>query len=178
MSLIAAVAGSAILKTLAPIILKAGAPILADLVRSNVGDTAGKVVDAIAGQLGVAPTPEAIVARHLEDPEATAAAIRKTEADFPEYWSMLAQADAIRGDLLKAEMKEPLWAWAWRPFWMWLLAGFWVWTAVAVALGLGHIDFGTLIWLTTAYLALYMGGHTLKDAVTKITGAAPTEGGK
>lgn len=178
MNVVATIAGSAILQKLLPIIIKAGAPILADLVRSHVGDTAGKVVEAIAGTLGVEnarergveANAEVIVQRYAQAPGEVEQAIRNAEYDHAEYWSMLGQADLIRADLLKAEMKEPIWTWAWRPFWMWLLAGFWVWTAIAVALGLEHIDFGTLIWLTTAYLALYMGGHTVKDAVAKFTG--------
>jgi hypothetical protein len=161
------VLAAGIVARLAPIVLKAGAPLLADLVRSQVGDTAGRVVEAIAGRLGVPPSPEAIVERHKAEPAAVEDAIRQVEAEAPQYWAALAQADLIRADLLKAEMKEPWWAWAWRPFWMWLLAALWIWTAVAVATGVPHIDFATMVWLTTAYLALYMGGHTVKDGIGK-----------
>ena len=161
----ASLVGSAFLKKLAPIILKAGAPILADIVKNNVGSGAGKIVEAVATRLGVPPTPEAITERYEAEPDAVENAIREVEVQEPEYWIYVRDADQLRAAMFKQEAAEPWWAWAWRPAWMWLLAGFWIWTAIAVALGIGHIDFATMIFLTTAYLGLYMGGHTIKAGV-------------
>ena len=69
--------------------------------------------------------------------------------------------------MFRQEAAEPWWAWAWRPAWMWLLAVLWVWEAAAVALGVEHIDFGTMIFLTSAFMGLYMGGHTAKAVFDK-----------
>jgi hypothetical protein len=75
-------------------------------------------------------------------------------------------------DLLKAEMRGPWWGWAWRPLTMWLLAFLWLWNVVILhvanaiwRIALPVTDLGLLFSLTAVYMALYMGGHTVKDWV-------------
>ena len=73
-------------------------------------------------------------------------------------------------DLQRAEMEQgPTWTWAWRPGWMWFFAFLWFWALVASPminavwmLGLPSIDLAILLSLNGLYMALYMGGHTVK----------------
>jgi hypothetical protein len=55
---------------------------------------------------------------------------------------------------------------------MWLLAFLWMWNIVILhvanaiwKIALPPTDFTVLLGLTSVYMALYMGGHTLKDFV-------------
>ncbi len=161
--------GGALGGPLVSIFIKAGAPILADLVKGQ-SPVAGKIVETIAEQLGVPATPEAIVAAHMGGPETTEAVIRKVEADSPEYWAYLANADKSRAGIFAQEAAEPWFAWAWRPFWMWMLAGLWVLTALCIMLRLPTIDLATLLGLTGIFAGLYMGGHAAQDIFSKVWG--------
>ena len=149
---------------------RVGAPIVKDLLTNTIGgpigEIGGAVIDVIAGHAGVAPAqlPE-LPAKDLD------AAVAKAEAEAPELlvqWNRQ-QEQAIA--LMKAEMdkNEAVWTWAWRPAWMWLLAALWTYALVlrpmintAAGAAIEAVDLESLTWLTTAYLALYMGGHTFK----------------
>lgn len=160
MSILAGAAGALI-----PVLAKSGAGILADVVRSK-SPAAATVVERVGAALGEpAATPERIAARYEADPDGVAATIRAVEAEDPEKWRTIAGADKIRGETFGREHEEGLFAWAWRPGWMYLLGALWIWAAVAVALRLPSIDFGTLLTLTGIYTGLYMGGHTAKKVM-------------
>ena len=159
---------------LVSILLKAGVPVLADLVTSR-SPVAGQVVKSIGDALGVEPTETAIAEKHLVDPEATEELIRQVEANAPAIWAYLSEANRLMQDTFaRAEKTEPWFAWAWRPVWMWLLGVFWVWRIIVVGLtGIdGVISIADLITLTLIIAGFYMGGHTVKDMVAKFTGAA------
>ena len=71
--------------------------------------------------------------------------------------------------LLQAEQREAWYQSAWRWGWMYLLAVFWIWRIMIVPV-LNHgaatpieaIDLAVLLTLTTWFISLYMGGHTIK----------------
>lgn len=155
---------------------KVGAPLVKDLLEKYVGGTAGEIggmiVDTIAGHAGVDPTdlPD------LPDDRIEAAVVA-TEAETPAMliqWNVQ-QRQAI--DLMRAEMDKggAIWTWAWRPAWMWFLGFLFAFRLVFVpiadaALGssvAATVPLDTMMTLTTWFMALYMGGHTIKDAVGK-----------
>lgn len=161
---------------LAPILIgvaaKIGAPIVKGLLEKFVGGTGaeigGVVIDAIADEAGV--KPDELPSAPTETLEA---AISAVEARAPEI--ILAQVEQQRAanELQLAEMKkEGTWTWAWRPAWMWLLAFIWTYALVlrpianaAFGASIEATDLATLMSLTLAYLALYMGGHTAKNFI-------------
>lgn len=158
---------------------RVGAPLVKSLLERFLGDDAaevgGVVIDTVAKKLGV-PVNE------IGDQPADKvdAAVRETESQVPEIltqWN-IQQAQAIA--LQKAEMDkgEPTWTWAWRPAWMWFLGFLWLFRFVLVPTvdaGVGSsmaatLPFDTLFWLTATFAGFYMGGHTLKDTMTKWLG--------
>lgn len=148
---------------------KVGAPIVKELLERHIGGTGaaigGAVIDAIAGKAGVPPDGlPGLPADQLE------AAVRAAEADTPELILAWARQQELANELMRAEMdKGPVMSWAWRPLTMWLIMFLWAWSLVIVpmvnaALAASvPIYLQELIWLTTAYMALYMGGHTVKE---------------
>jgi len=60
--------------------------------------------------------------------------------------------------------------------WMYLLAGFWIWRILIVPVlgGFGlhveAVDFGVLLTLTSWFMGLYMGGHTVKELGKNVAG--------
>jgi hypothetical protein len=161
---------------------KVGAPIVKSILEKTLGGTAGgiagSVVDAIAGEAGV--TPEKL-------PELAPAEIEKAiaavEPRTPELINAYVAQQAETNRLLLAEMdKGPFWSWAWRPGGMYLLGLFWAWLVLGVPvvnlflglfgaserLGL-TVDVTTMLTLSGGYIGLYMGGHTVKDAMAKWT---------
>lgn len=153
---------------------RVGAPIVKGILEKHVGGVAGEiggtVIDAIAGQAGVAPAElPTLDGARLEQ------AVAAVEADAPSL--ILAEVEQQReaNRLMLAEMeKGGTWTWAWRPFWMWLLAFLWSYAFVLRPIAnaitgatIEAFDAGILMTLTAAYLALYMGGHTVKDVFGK-----------
>lgn len=151
---------------------KVGAPIVKELLERHVGGAGaaigGAVIDAIAGKAGVAP--DALPGLPSDQLEA---AVRAAEADTPELISAWARQQELANELMRTEMdKGPVLSWAWRPLTMWLIGFLWLWSLVAVPVvnatlrGSVPIYLDELVWLTTAYMALYMGGHTAKEIAT------------
>lgn len=158
---------------------RVGAPILKGVLECHIGGAAGEIggtiIDAVAERIGVSP---ADLPGH--DPEVLERAVREVEAAAPEIlvqWNVQ-QAQSIA--LQKAEMDkgEAAWTWAWRPAWMWFLGFLWLFRIVLVPIvdaGLGSaiasaVPLDALSWLTTLFAGLYMGGHTVKDAMAKWMG--------
>lgn len=157
---------------LVSILLRAGVPVLAGLVSSS-SPVAGQVVKTVAEALGVEPTEAAIAEKHAADPEGTEETIRQVEANAPEIWAYLSEANQLmQAGFARAEKSEPWFAWAWRPVWMWLLGILWVWRIIVVGLsGIdGAISIAELIQLTLIIAGFYMGGHTVKDVIARFTG--------
>ncbi|MCB1395927.1 MAG: hypothetical protein KDJ98_08135 [Rhodobacteraceae bacterium] len=152
--------------------LQIGVPLVGQVLSRRIGGAnaqlATDVVGAIARRLGVSPAEaEALVDT---DQGRVIDAMRQTEADMPEVIALHAAALEEQFALLQAEQRGPWWGWAWRPLMMWLLAFLWLWTVVLLhvanavwRIALPPIDTGALLSLTGLYMALYMGGHTIKD---------------
>lgn len=153
---------------------KVGAPLVKSILGKHVGKTAGTiagtVIDAIAEKAGAS-------AEELPgiEPAILEKAVAAVEPETPELIRAWTEQQREANRLMIAEMeKGPTWTWAWRPFWMWLLAWFWLWTICVLpivnaiaTLQIVATEATTLMTLTGAYLALYMGGHTIKDAIAR-----------
>jgi hypothetical protein len=104
--------------------------------------------------------------------------MRETEAMMPEMIALYAEGLEGQFALLQAEQKGHWLGWAWRPAMMWLLAFLWLWQPVILhvanavwKIALPPADPATLLGLTSVYMALYMGGHTIKDFARITRGA-------
>lgn len=160
-----------ILAVLLKSVARVGAPILKGIITGAtgplVGTLAGTVIDAITEKVGGDIT--AVSDSDLD------AAVAAAEAETPELIRAWTESQRLAQELQLAEMnKESFWVWAWRPFWMWLLAFLWSYAivfqpiiSIFLPLSLSPIDTSVLMALTGAYLALYMGGHTVKSIWTR-----------
>lgn len=157
---------------------RVGAPIVKQLLEQHVGGAAGEIggmiIDAIAGKAGVAP--DVLPSLPGKDLEAAVAAV---EADTPGLVAAWVDQQRETNRLMLAELdrSESWWTWAWRPAWMWFLGFLFLFRLVLVPIAdaiLGSdiaaaVDLSTMMTLTAWFTGLYMGGHTLKDALTKWT---------
>lgn len=158
-----------------------GAPLIRQVLTSRLGaqnaELATNVVEAVARRAGIGVGDLERLAD--DEPTRMVDAVRETEAMMPEMIALYAQGLEKQQALLQAEQKGPWWGWAWRPFMMWLLAFLWLWNIVILhvanavwRIALPPTDFTSLLSLTGIYMALYMGGHTLKDLARVTRGGA------
>jgi len=158
-----------------------GVPLIHSVLERRIGASnarlATDVITAVAGRAGVAPSE---IDRLAEaEPPRVIAALQEVERAMPEMLALHEATMARQMDLLKAEMRGPWWGWAWRPLTMWLLAFLWLWNVVILhvanaiwRIALPVTDLGLLFSLTAVYMALYMGGHTVKDWVRVTRGGS------
>lgn len=157
----------------------AGASIIEKIIAKKFGDgtgqLAGDILGAIAEQVGVPTADLDRVAE--EDPVKTTRAIREVEARSPELIALYAAGLELQKAQLAAEEGEPLWMRAWRPGGMYMIGLLWVWNVIVLHIAnaiwktaLPPMPFDQLIQLSGLYMGLYMGGHTIKDAVSKWQG--------
>ena len=159
-----------ILDTILSSAIRTGSGVVKDIVSAQLGPTigglAGTVVDTIAESLGVNPVAIPSLPADQIDGAVVAA------EDNPEILRLYVEQQRLTNDLLTAEMNksESLWTWAWRPAWMWflMLAWFYALLAAPIVSGMTGVafeipDLSVLVSLTITFLALYMGGHTVKD---------------
>lgn len=164
MSIIGTIAGS----KLAGALVKVGAPILAEVVKKNVGPGAGKVVEKLGEALGVPPTVEEVTVAIEAAPDVAGPAVREVEAADPEYWQFMARADDNRTALLEREDKREHWfSWAWRPAMCWLLIFLWAWNGMllpvanaAIGAAIPSMPWEQLVAFSGLWLAIYGGGNT------------------
>lgn len=168
---------------LAGVLSKVGAPFLKKIVEGALpapwNQAADPLVDVLAERLGATEaTPDAIVTRYEANPNLAGAIIQEVEAD-PSVILAGVEQQKETNTLLLAEMKEPLWTWAWRPLGMYGLGFLWLWSIVLLhvlnaifKIALPQPDLALLFQVTALYMTLYMGGHTLKDFVAKKWGGA------
>lgn len=167
MSLIGSLAAS----KLGGVLVKVGAPILADVVKRNVGPGAGKVVEKLGEALGVPATPEAVTTAIELSPEASAPIVRDVEAADPDYWQFMARADDNRAALLEREdARESFFSWGWRPAMCWLLIFLWAWNGMllpvanaAIGAAIPSMPWEQLVAFSGLWLAIYGGGNTIKS---------------
>lgn len=167
---------------LGSVLTTVGAPLLKKIIDGTLpapwNSLGGAAIDVLAERLGTAPTPEAIVEQYQADP-ATAGPIIQALEESPDVILAGVQQQHETNELMLAEMKEPLWTWAWRPAGMWGLGLLWFWNIIILhvlnaifKIALPPADAGILIQLSALYMGLYMGGHTVKDFVAKKWGVA------
>ena len=154
--------------------LQIGVPLIGQILTRRIGagnaQLATDVIAAVSRRLGVTPAEAETMA--AEDPPRVIDAMRETERAMPEMIALHASTLEAQMALQQAEMKGPWWGWAWRPLTMWLLAFLWLWELVILhvanaiwRIALPQVDLSLLFSLTAVYMALYMGGHTVKDWV-------------
>ncbi len=164
-----ALISGAIAPFLLQIAASAGLPFLRQIFEGKIGaqNTAlvEDVVTRVAKHAGIAvsdipkvPTQaleEALIAVEAEAPELLEVYIKGLEGQFA---------------LLGAEQKTGGLASAWRWGWMYLLGFFWLWSIVLVPVVNGvsgraikTVELPLLLTLTSWFIALYMGGHTVKE---------------
>lgn len=133
------------------------------------GDLAGSVIDTVARRAGVEPVDLPVLAE--SEPGRFEEAVLATEADMPELFALWQRGLDGQFALLQAETKEGGLKSFWRYGWMYLLAFFWFWRIVIVPVAnrwlgaspIEPVDFAVLLTLTSWFMALYMGGHTVKE---------------
>lgn len=150
-----------------------GLPLIKKLLEPRIGAAGGALVETViktvAEKAGVEPAKLPDV-----EPSVLHEAVRATEAEAPELIALYAAGLEGQFSLLQAETREGFWQSFWRYGWMYLLAVFWIWRIIVAPivnqrLGSGGglmiemIDLATLMTLTSWFMALYMGGHTVKD---------------
>lgn len=153
-----------------------GAPMIEKVLAGKIGggnaELVGDVVRRIADHAGGAPEdlPELVE----RAPESVGEAIKATERAAPELIALYAAGLEGQFALLQREMREPVWTWAWRPLGMYGLGALWLWNLIGLhvlnavfKIALPPTDLSILLQLTGLYMALYMGGHTVKDLVAK-----------
>ncbi|MBZ4022181.1 hypothetical protein CKO11_06890 [Rhodobacter sp. TJ_12] len=168
MSALATLAGSAGLKVVERIIAKK--------FGDGAGQLAGDVLGAVAEQVGV--PVEQLDQAAVEKPALVTQALRDVEERSPELIALYAAGIELQRAQLAAEASEPIWMRAWRPAGMYLLGLLWLWNVIVVhivnaaaKIDLPQMPFDQLVQISGLYMGLYMGGHTIKDAVTKWRGS-------
>ena len=159
---------------LADMALKAGLPFVDKLLRRKLGDRdgqmIGQVINAIAARAGLRPDELEAVADTT--PGRVIEAMRAVEASTPDMIAAYDRDLQLQLATLAADQDEPVWMRAWRPAGMYLLGFLWLWNSVMLHVAnaiwktaLPPMPFTDLIQLSGLYMALYMGGHTVKDVV-------------
>lgn len=161
---------------LAGMALKAGLPVIEKLLSRKLGDANGRlaaeVLGRIAGEARVSPEEIEKVAE--AEPGKIIDAMRAVNAQATDVLAIYAAGLEGQFALLQAETAEGGWKSAWRPAGMYMLGFLWLWNVVLLhvanaiwKVALPPVPFQELIQLSGLYMALYMGGHTVKDVVAK-----------
>tara|TARA_R110002020_G_scaffold34066_35_gene103975 strand:- start:9742 stop:10284 length:543 start_codon:yes stop_codon:yes gene_type:complete len=164
---------SAIAGILVGVAAEVGAPIIKRILENRFGKVSGElaetVIKTVAEKAGVEPIElEKLKPTEVKD------AVLAAEAEMPELIALYAAGLEGQFALLQSETREGFWQSFWRYGWMYLLAIFWIWRIIVAPivnqrLGTGGgvmiemVDLATLMTLTSWFMALYMGGHTVKD---------------
>jgi len=154
-----------------------GAPVVRQILSRKFGnangDLAADIIERIAKRAG-GVTPEVLETMTRDQPQKVMDAILDVESESSELIALYTQGLEGQFALLQSEQKDPLWFRAWRPFGMVFIIFLWFWQIVALHLlnavfkwALPPADWTALITFTSLYMSLYMGGHTVKDVMTK-----------
>ncbi|MBN9333878.1 MAG: hypothetical protein J0I64_10460 [Devosia sp.] len=130
------------------------------------GQLAEVVIGEVASRLGVSPDDVPSI-----DFPRVETAVAEVEAQMPEVIALWARGIDGQFALLQAEQSEGGWVSAWRPGWMYLLGLMWVVRLLVVPFldSTGETNLAEampaeiMLTLTGWFLALYMGGHTIKS---------------
>jgi hypothetical protein len=142
---------------------KAGAELVGKAVGGLFGERGGElaetVVTTVAERLGVEPAEiPAVPPGRIEE------AVRSVETEMPDIiLAHLQQQKATHDFVIAQKSQTPRWVPAWQWFIMFLWAFAWVFVPIGNSLGglaLPAPATADLIWLTTCYQMLNMGGNT------------------
>lgn len=156
---------------------QAGLPIVRQILSGSLGDQSGQLATQVIGQIAAKAqvAPEGLEDLAATQPGVVIDAMRATEKESPNVLGLYAADLQWQMAALAAEQDEPLWMRAWRPAGMYLIGIIWLWTIVLLPLAnavfgaaLVPVEIGTLMQLSGLYMGLYMGGHTVKDIVSKM----------
>lgn len=146
-------------------VIAAGAPAIGEAIAGPFGASIG---GALAGILGVDPTPDAVGGSVVENPSA----VQRAEADPPPQLSAWLETHArIAESLTATETSRENWfSWAWRPALSWLLGFLYLWNGVllpvanaAFIAGIAPMPWDQLTAFTGIWVVIYGGGHTVKS---------------
>ncbi len=171
---------SAIASIILAAAVRVGAPIIGNVIKGTIGGTGGdiaeSVIKSIADRMDLEPADIANAsAESIEN------AVRQVELDAAELLPIWLKGVEGQFALLQSEAKEGLLQSGWRWGWMYLLALLWIWRIVVLPIvnaGFGSqieaIDLAVLLTLTSWFIGLYMGGHTVKELGKNIIDAVKT----
>lgn len=169
---------SALITTLARSV---AAPIISSVLADRLGprnaQLAEAVINAVAARAGVSPLDLGAVAER--EPGRIERAVEEVEQEMPQILALHHAALEHQFELLQAEMTKPVWTWAWRPVWMYFLIVVWAWNIIGLHLlnavfkwALPAVDWTTLLAVTSLFMGLYMGGHTVKAFAKSLKGSS------
>lgn len=156
-----------------------GAKIVERIIARKFGDGAGQLAGDVMGEIAAkVGVPVDQLDRAAEDqPAVVTRALREVEERSPELIALYASGLELQRAQLAAEETEPLWMRAWRPGGMYMIGLLWLWNVIVLHVcnaiwktALPQMPFEQLVQLSGLYMGLYMGGHTIKDAVQKWAG--------
>lgn len=160
-----------------------GAPLVESVLANAIGENKvrlGKqVLSTIASYAGVdvGRIDQLATSDSQEEREVIEQAVLMAESDMPQMIQLYTAELEGKMTLLEAEQKGPFWTWAWRPAGMWGLGFFWFyniallhWANAYFLISLPPVEFSILIQISALYMSLYMGGHTVKDVMSKWAG--------
>ncbi|MBB99173.1 MAG: hypothetical protein CML67_06505 [Rhodobacteraceae bacterium] len=161
---------SAIFSLVAGIATKVGADLVGRVLGDRFGDAGGRLAGAVVGEVADALGVKVEALPSLPD-EQLAEGVKEVEARMPEIIALWARGLDGQFALLQAEQAQGGWPSAWRWGWMYLLGFMWTVRLLIVPVvdaitgsDIGvRMDVGVMMTLTSWFIALYMGGHTLKE---------------
>lgn len=179
---------AALVTLLAPVAARLGAELVGRVLGERFGPAGGELVELVIGEIadqaGVAPAELAAL------PEAEISdAVDRTEDKMPELIALWSRGLDGQFALLQAETAQGGWAAAWRWGWMYLLGVMWFVRLMVVPIVdnmtgadmAADIDMSVMLTLTSWFIGLYMGGHTLKElgrsAVEAVRASRGEDGG-
>jgi len=166
---------------LIPLAVQIGAPLVEKILAKKIGaenaELAGDVIRIVANRAGTDVSNIEVMA--AEDPATVLSAIQEVERMAPELLALHSAELEVKMALLQAENAAPLWISAWRPLAMYGFGVLWFWNIIGLhvanaiwKVSLPQVDLAVLFQLNALYMALYMGGHTVKDFVSKKWGGS------
>jgi len=153
---------------LAGIAAEIGAPLVRDILTKRIGATGGALAETVIRKVAekAGAQPEAL---ETLPPDKLSEAIMDVETEAPEMLALYQVGLEGQFALLQAEAKEGFWQSAWRWGWMYLLGLFWTCLVLVFPLikaltgvAIDSVDIAIVMTLTTWFISLYMGGHTVK----------------
>lgn len=161
---------SAIGAILVGVAAKVGAELVGKALGDRFGPAGGKLTEVVIGEIAtrVGVHPAELPEMAGSDPKAVEAAVKDVETTMPELIELWAKGLDGQFALLQAEQAEGFIQSAWRWGWMYLLAVFWTCYVLvfpvlaAFDVAIERVDAAILLTLTTWFISLYMGGHTVK----------------